>query len=127
MKKLLLLILSLCLFSCGSTKQMGIETASDFGYSETNAIRVGGSDVMDGPKYQRAYLDQLTGPDGEELFYKRTGSCCHFETENGIMGSGMLDIYEVSYEGLEEPLILYLNMYDPHSGTPIAPQGLKLK
>ena len=127
MKKLLLLLLSLCLFSCVSTNQLENKVAADYGYTETTAILVGGEDYTDGPIYERAYLDKLTGPNGEEISYTRTGSCCQFETENGIMGAGLLDIYEVSYEGLEEPLILYLNMYDPNPGATVAPRGLKLK
>lgn len=126
MKKILLLLLSLCLFSCGSTK-VDSQVAADYGYSEAKPILVGGEDYTKGPRYERAYLDQLTGPNGEEISYKRTGSCCQFETENGIMGGGMLDIYEVTYEGLEEPVILYLNMYDPNSGEIVAPRGFKLK
>lgn len=127
MKKLLLLILSIFLFSCSSTRQLDSKTAADYGYTEAKPILVGGADINNGPRYERAYLDRLTGPNGEEISYKRTGSCCQFETENGFMGGGMLDTYEVTYEGLEEPIILYLNMYDPNPGATVAPRGFKLK
>lgn len=41
------------------------------------------------------------------------------------MGGGLLDIYEVSYEGLEKPVVIYINMYD--AGELKAPVGLKYK
>ena len=127
MKRSLLLLLSLVLISCGSTTKIGNGVAETYGYEESNAIRVGGENYNQGPLYERQYLDRLTGPNGEKITYHRTGSCCGFETENGIQGYGMLDKYEVSYDGLEKPVILYLNMYDPHEGTPIAPRGFLLK
>lgn len=127
MKKLLLLLLSVFLVSCASTKTAENMVPLSYGYEETNAILVGGADYRQGPLYERAYLDQLTGPKGEKVTYTRTGSCCGFETEYGIQGYGMLDKYEVSYQGLEKPVILYLNMYDPHKGALIAPRGFMLK
>lgn len=127
MKKTLLLLISLFLLSCGTTKKIENTAAADYGYTESNAIKVGGEDYTNGPIFEREYLNRLTGPNGEEISYERTGSCCGFETENGIMGNGMLDMYEVTYEGLKEPVILYLNMYDPHKGAPMAPKGFLLK
>jgi hypothetical protein len=40
------------------------------------------------------------------------------------MGLGLLDLYEVTYEGLEQPVILYLDMYD--EGPVAAPAGFLL-
>ena len=127
MKRLIPLFVSLLLFSCGTTKKVGNDTAASYGYTEANAIKVGGESYNDGPRFEREYLNRLTGPNGEEISYHRTGSCCGFETENGIQGYGMMDKYEVTYEGLDKPVILYLNMYDPHQGAPVAPQGFLLK
>ena len=60
--------------------------------------------------------------------YVRIGTCCKFKTDNSPLGSGLLDQYEVSYDGLVEPVILYLNMYDPDPDNKIqAPKGFKLK
>jgi hypothetical protein len=90
-----------------------------YGFSPENPIHVGG-----GPTGQRAFLEALRGPEGQPLAWRRLGSCCEFETPNGLMGLGLLDLYEVTYEGLEQPVILYLNMYD--SGPVAAPAGFLL-
>ena len=45
-----------------------------------------------------------------------------FPTPNGLFGpAALLDQYEVTYEGLARPVLLYLNMYDP--GEARAPAG----
>ncbi|HVF24656.1 MAG TPA: hypothetical protein VNA23_02135 [Anaerolineales bacterium] len=50
-----------------------ISSDKTYGYSEANPIKVGG-DAFSGPSRERAYLDRLRGPDGEELSYEREGS-----------------------------------------------------
>ena len=66
------------------------------------------------PGGERAYLDMLCGPNGEGIKYKRLGSCCAFESPSApFYNTGLLDIYEVTYEGLDEPVKVYLNMYVP--------------
>jgi len=90
-----------------------------YGFSPDNPIHVGG-----GPEGQHAFLETLRGPEGQPLAWRRLGSCCEFQTPNGLMGLGLLDLYEVTYEGLEQPVILYLNMYD--SGPVAAPAGFLL-
>lgn len=93
--------------------------ASAYGFTPGNPIHVGG-----GPSGQRAFLEALTGPNGEPLAWRRLGSCCEFETPNGLMGLGLLDMYEVTYEGMEQSVILYLDMYD--SAPVTAPAGFVL-
>ena len=90
-----------------------------YGFSPENPIHVGG-----GPAGQRSFLEALRGPAGQPLAWRRLGSCCEFETPNGLMGLGLLDLYEVTYEGLDQPVILYLDMYD--SGPAAAPAGFLL-
>lgn len=70
---------------------------------------------------QRAYLSALRGPNGETVQFSRIGSCCEFKSKSGVFGMGLLDKYEVNYQGLDEPVILYLNGYDYDS--PKAPAG----
>lgn len=94
-----------------------------YGYTKKNPIKVGG--VNDGPINERRYLNALSGPNGETVHYQRQRSCCAFKTKNGIMGSGLLDIYEIRYDGLEEPIILYINMYDYEELK--APVGFTIK
>ena len=73
----------------------------DYGYSQDGAIRVGEGDVLAGPSLERAYLDQLRGPNGEMIEYERLGS------EN--YGDTILDTYQVTYNGVS--VVLYLDMY----------------
>ena len=108
----------LVLAACSSTPKARREPGS-YGFSPENPIHVGG-----GPDGQHAFLETLRGPDGEPLAWRRLGSCCEFETPNGIMGFGLLDMYEVTYEGLERSVILYLDMYE--SGPVMAPAGFML-
>lgn len=66
----------------------------------------------DGPLNERRFLNALAGPNGEPLSYERLGSCCTFKTKNSPFKKGLLDRYEVTWEGNATPVILYLNMYD---------------
>ena len=93
-----------------------------YAYTQENPVKVGG-----GPTNERRYLNALLGPDGESIQYRRRGSCCPFKTPNGIMGGGMLDIYEIVYkdEHNEKPILLYINMYDADSLK--APVGFTFK
>jgi hypothetical protein len=97
-----------------------ISTDKTYGYSEGNPIKTG-----DGPDGEEAFLNALLGPKGEPVSYQRTGSCCFFQSDNAPLNIGMLDIYEVKYEGLNNSVTLYLNMYDP--GELKAPYGFTFK
>ncbi|MEM7575798.1 MAG: 2-dehydro-3-deoxyphosphooctonate aldolase [Bacteroidota bacterium] len=90
------------------------EMAEDptYGYKPENPIMVGGAVDSEGPSNERKFIKCLAGPNGESLAFEREGSCCGFETENGIMGHGLLDVYLISWEGQMEPVRLYINMYD---------------
>jgi tetratricopeptide (TPR) repeat protein len=95
----------------------------NYSLTEKTAIKTGG-----GPKGEHDYLNMLCGPNGEKIKYKRLGSCCVFETKNSPFGNtGLLDTYEVTYEGLKDPVIIFLNMYDPPTGKFSAPFGLKMR
>jgi hypothetical protein len=92
---------------------------SGYGYTPEAPIKVGG-----GPRGEHEYLQWLRGPDGQQLRYKRLGSCCGFEDPSLPMGGGLLDMYEVTYDGLETPVTLYLDMY--RREDPRAPTGFRL-
>jgi len=96
-----------------------------YGYKKENPIKVGGAKSSEGPLNERRFLNALLGPNGEKISYFRRGSCCSFETPNGIMGGGLLDMYEVNYSGLEKPIVLYINMYD--FGILKAPKGFTFR
>ncbi|MFZ5856373.1 MAG: hypothetical protein ACOYZ6_06045 [Chloroflexota bacterium] len=77
-----------------------ISTDDTYGYTLENPIRVGG-DFFSGPSRERAYLDNLRGPNGEKFTYERHGSTHGIDT--------ILDIYELY--GLPTKVILYVDMY----------------
>ncbi len=146
-KRLIILLIALIITSCGSVRKIGVvdygspnikqELLNDitfkielysqddtYGYTERNPIMVGGGN--DGPKNERRFLNALSGPNGEQIEYYRIGSCCSFKTNNGVFGdTGLLDIYNITYDGLDKSLKLYLNMYD--SDTLKTPVGLEIK
>jgi hypothetical protein len=99
-----------------------VASSRTYGYSEREPVLLGGEGPETGPQRSRRYLNSLRGPNGELVSYERIGSCCHFETKNSAFGSGMMDKYALSYEGLSGTLVLFINMYDP--GEPLIPQGL---
>ena len=73
---------------------------------------MGGTKESSGPVNERRFLNALLGPNGETVTYVRKGSCCAFKSPNGFNGVGLLDRYEVTYDGFETPVILFINMYD---------------
>lgn len=98
-----------------------VSADSTYGYTPENAIKVGGKKGLSGPASERCFLNALIGPEKETVVYNRKGSCCGVKSDNAPMGVALLDIYEVKYDGLEKPVRLYLNMYDP--GEMKAPVG----
>ncbi|MDH5589253.1 MAG: hypothetical protein OEZ65_12130 [Gemmatimonadota bacterium] len=87
-------------------------TDSTYGHSPDNPIRVGMAKGAPMGRHQYRFMDHLRGPNGEAVEWERRGSCCGYDTPNGIMGRGLLDVYEVTYRGLDEPIVLYLTFYD---------------
>ncbi len=95
-----------------------------YAYSSENPVLLGGENTDDGPAREHRYLRSLRGPDGQKVTFSRKGSCCYFKIPNSPLG-GLLDMYEVTYEGQGEPVLLYLNMYD--IGEALAPEGFSLQ
>ena len=74
---------------------------------------------------QQRFLNALAGPKGEKITYTKLESCCPFPTKRSEMGAGLLDVYELKWEGQHNPIKLYLNSYE--KGTLMVPVGLTLK
>jgi hypothetical protein len=89
---------------------------TSYGFTADNPIRIGG-----GPEGESIFFEVLRGPQGQPVAWRRVGGCCELETFHGLVG---LDIYEVIYEGLEQPITLYLDVY--HSEPVHAPRGFTL-
>jgi len=77
---------------------------ASYAYSMDNPVRVGNTDLYDGLTREEAYLSVLRGPQGEKISYIRLGS-----TVNSA--GDVLDIYEITYDGLEAAVTLYIDMY----------------
>ena len=132
MRNLLILISTLLIVSCSSTRSTStsqstftgkhellddltfkiVELSQDdtYGHTQKNPIKVG--NFSEGPKNERRFLNALAGPNGEKISYYRIGSCCEFKTKNSPFGGGLLDKYSVTYEGSTIEIVLYINMYD---------------
>ena len=91
----------------GQAPASACATADEPGFATTreNPGQVGGG-AMYAAARERRYLDALRGPMGETLQYKRTGSLPVDPDGNTI-----LDRYEVTYAGLDKPIILFLDAY----------------
>ncbi len=105
----------------GSLKLNEISTNKKYGYESDydNSIKVGNPDNI------LNYLRALKGPNGEKVFATRIGSCCAYEIKDIPNGTGLLAKWQVPYEGLKEPITLYLNknVYD----NPKCPIGFTFK
>jgi hypothetical protein len=102
-------------------------TATDlkYGYNKDYPVNVFFQNSTWDEVNQKRYLNALTGPNGEEIQYKRTGICCPFPTKNSNTGGGFLETYTITYDGLKTPITLYINKYE--KGLLMAPVGLTVK
>ncbi|MCB2410553.1 hypothetical protein [Hymenobacter lucidus] len=101
---------------------LSVSADPEYGVTQKKPVCVGGSHEA-GARSQQSYLNALRGPNGEEITYRRQGSCCAFKTPNGLINNmGLLDVYELTWAGNAKPLIVYLNFYD--KGPLLAPSGL---
>ena len=134
MRQLISFCLIILLFaSCGSSKPKILSTSTnpttsssdhvpfmditeysenkDYGLDGKFPVKVGEKSVSN----QRRYLASLAGPNGEELQFHRRGSCCAYKSKNGVLGgegNALVDVYEVTYEGLKKPILVYISFYD---------------
>jgi tetratricopeptide (TPR) repeat protein len=73
-----------------------IASNKKYGFTEDDPVKVGNG-PEGGPANQRAYMNLLRDKMGKGISYTRLGSCCQYKSENGLLGMGMLDIYEITY------------------------------
>ncbi|WP_136666813.1 2-dehydro-3-deoxyphosphooctonate aldolase [Flavobacterium sp. H122] len=101
--------------------------ASDkkYAFTEYYPVNVGFTSIEDGEKNEKRYLNALAGPNGEKITYTLIESCCPFPTTRTDMGAGMLDIYEITYNGLNKPIRIYLNKFE--RGELMIPVGFTAK
>jgi hypothetical protein len=90
----------------------GVSDDPTYGYEESNPVKVGSIPA------EYDYMELLRGPAGQSLEYFRIGSCCGRETPEGYV---LLDRWEITYPGLEEPVVIYLSAFE--LDDPMAPMG----
>lgn len=107
----------------GAGKPDPREETDAYGYGRKNPIQVGGgaeSGAANQRQWRRQWLDGLRGPAGQPVRYRRLGSCCEYEA-NGARG--ILDAYQVTYDGLAAPVVLFIDMYAEPRSVPAPPEG----
>ncbi|RZJ30644.1 MAG: 2-dehydro-3-deoxyphosphooctonate aldolase [Flavobacterium sp.] len=103
------------------------EYANDkkYGYDKDYPINVFYQNTKDENLNAQRFLNALAGPKGEKVFYKKLESCCPFPTKRDPIGAGFLDVYQITWVGLQRPFKLYLNIYE--KGKMMVPVGFTAK
>ena len=96
-----------------------------YGYNKDYPINIYYRGTKNDSINQKYFMNALAGPKGEKITYTKLENCCPFPTKNSDMGAGFLDVYELKWEGQQNPVILYLNIYE--RGQLMVPVGLSLK
>ncbi|KOS05984.1 2-dehydro-3-deoxyphosphooctonate aldolase [Flavobacterium akiainvivens] len=96
-----------------------------YGYDADYPVNLGFMKFETAEINVKRYFGAITGPNGEQVSYNKVDVCCPFPTEKYNMGAGMLDIYEVTWQGLAAPKRIYINLYE--KGQILAPQGFAVK
>jgi len=86
-----------------------------YAYTTQNPAQVGGGAMYVAAR-ERRYMDALRGPNGQVITYKRLGSL-----PQGPNSQTILDAYQVTYDGLEKPITIYIDAY--HYWDPAVPKG----
>jgi len=95
-----------------------------YGYDKNYPINIFYGNTNNESINQQRFLNALAGPKGEKITYTKLESCCPFPTKRSDMGAGLLDVYELKWEGQRKPVTLYLNIYE--KGILMVPVGLTL-
>ncbi len=103
------------------------EYSKDFkyGYDKNYPINIGFDNEKYGDRSIGYFFNAFTGPNGEKFSYKKVDSCCPFPTTRNVMGGGILDIYEITFEESEKKVLLYININD--KGKVLCPKGFLIK
>lgn len=96
-----------------------------YGYNKDYPVNIFFKTTQNDSINQQRYLNALAGPNGEKISYKKIESCCPFPTKRNTMGVGLLDVYEITWEGQIKPVRLYLNIYE--KGYIKVPMGFTLR
>ena len=98
---------------------------SKYGYNKDYPINIGFENEKYGDRSVGYFFEAIEGISGEKITYKKVDSCCPYPTSRSVMGGGILDIYEISFEGKEKKVLLYINIFD--KGKVLCPKGFTIK
>lgn len=96
-----------------------------YGYDKDYPINVFFKSINNENINAQRFLNALAGPQGQVITYNKIETCCPFPCKKSNMGAGFLDVYEISWEGQNKPILLYINIYE--KGDLLVPIGLTLK
>jgi len=96
-----------------------------YGYEKDYPINIYYRGTKNDTINQKYFFNALAGPKGEKITYTKLENCCPFPTKSSDIGAGFLDVYEVTWDGLKKPIVLYVNIYE--RGLLMVPVGLSLK
>jgi hypothetical protein len=100
-------------------------TDKKYGYNKDYPINIFFNNTNNETINQERFINALAGPKGEKITFTKLESCCPFPTKRSDMGAGLLDVFELKWDGQKQPVLLYLNIYE--KGVIKVPVGLTLK
>ncbi|QZK90163.1 2-dehydro-3-deoxyphosphooctonate aldolase [Flavobacterium sp. CHNK8] len=100
-------------------------TDKKYGYNKDYPVNIFFNNTNNETINQDRFINALAGPKGEKITFTKLESCCPFPTKRSDMGAGLLDVYELKWDGQKKPILLYLNIYE--KGVIKVPVGLTLK
>lgn len=89
-----------------------LATNKKYAYHQDYPVNVGFTTLADGTNNQIRFLNALAGPNGEKITFKLVDTCCPFPTKKSDMGAGMIDIFEITWQGNSTPVRIYINKYE---------------
>jgi len=96
-----------------------------YGYDMDYPINLGFENEKYSPKNVVYFFNAISGANGEKISYEKIDTCCPFPTKKSAVGAGTLDIYQISIEGTDKKVILYINIYE--KGKVLCPKGFSIK
>jgi hypothetical protein len=107
----------------------GISKSERYAFTPDEPVKLGVAKRALALTYIEKYFNSITGPNGEVVRYKRFKSCCPYKTVNSeeypYQNLAVLEVYQVIYDGLKEPVLIYINFFD--EGKVLAPKGFLIK
>jgi hypothetical protein len=107
----------------------GVSKSTRFAFTPEEPVKLGVTKRDLALTYIEKYFNSITGPNGEVVRYKRLKSCCPYKTVNSeefpYQNLAVLEVYQVLYDGLKEPILIYINFFD--EGKVMAPKFFLVK